>query len=61
MSDQSIDGADERGAAHRRAVHAIAPIRILPVPMRLDLTAEKERLDVGRATAKAKFDRYLAT
>jgi cellulose biosynthesis protein BcsQ/tetratricopeptide (TPR) repeat protein len=58
MSEQSIAGAttvtqritdldDGRG------------IRILPVPMRLDLTAEKERLDVARATAQVRFDQYL--
>jgi len=58
MSEQSIDGATlviQRIAEH----FTDRKIRILPVPMRLDLSAEKERLDIGRATAQAKFDRYL--
>jgi cellulose biosynthesis protein BcsQ len=58
MSEQSIDGATMM--VQRIAEHfSERAIRILPVPMRLDLTAEKERLDIGRATAQAKFDRYL--
>lgn len=56
MSDQSIEGA----AATVARIFDNYPrrIRILPVPMRLD-TAEKERLDIGRATAQAKFDRFI--
>lgn len=56
MSDQSIEGAST--AAARIADNYTRGIRILPVPMRLD-TAEKERLDIGRATAQAKFDRFI--
>jgi MinD-like ATPase involved in chromosome partitioning or flagellar assembly len=58
MSEQSIDGATN---VIQRITERFTErkVRILPVPMRLDLTAEKERLDIGRATARARFDRYL--
>jgi MinD-like ATPase involved in chromosome partitioning or flagellar assembly/tetratricopeptide (TPR) repeat protein len=54
MSDQSIEGA-------ARVAHRIVDrfedrdIRILPVPMRLDLSAEMDRLEVGRETAQEQF------
>jgi hypothetical protein len=58
MSDQSINGAAMvAGRIVERRGGQVA--RILPVPMRLDLSAEHERLNVGRATARAKFDRFL--
>jgi tetratricopeptide (TPR) repeat protein len=53
LSDQSIEGA----AAVARSIderYRARNIRILPVPMRLD-EAEKEKLDVGRALARARF------
>jgi hypothetical protein len=56
LSDQSIEGA----AAVARSVderYHTRNIRILPVPMRID-EAEKEKLDAGRALARARFDRF---
>jgi MinD-like ATPase involved in chromosome partitioning or flagellar assembly/tetratricopeptide (TPR) repeat protein len=54
LSDQSIDGA--AGVARlidNRTVEE-TPIRILPVPMRID-EGEKERVERGRAAARARF------
>jgi len=54
LSDQSLDGA----AAVARSVeegYRNREIRVLPVPMRID-EGEKEKVDAGRAVAKAKFD-----
>lgn len=54
LSDQSLDGA----AAVARSVAAQPQgrrIRILPVPMRID-DGEKEKVDVGRALARMRFD-----
>jgi tetratricopeptide (TPR) repeat protein len=54
LSDQALDGAAavarsvEQGYQRRR-------IRVLPVPMRID-EGEKEKVDAGRALARAKFD-----
>jgi len=56
LSDQSIEGA----AAVARNIderYHYRDIRILPVPMRID-DNEKEKLDAGRALARAKFDRF---
>lgn len=56
LSDQSIEGA----AAVARNIderYHYRNIRILPVPMRID-DNEKEKLDAGRALARAKFDRF---
>ncbi|ALC32204.1 ATP/GTP-binding protein [Streptomyces sp. CFMR 7] len=55
LSDQSIDGAASvaRQIAER---YTGRPIRIFPVPMRID-EGEKEKADAGRALARLKFDR----
>jgi hypothetical protein len=56
LSDQSIEG----GAAVARHIdehYNYRKIRILPVPMRID-DNEKEKLDAGRALARARFDRF---
>ncbi|MER7851250.1 MULTISPECIES: FxSxx-COOH system tetratricopeptide repeat protein [unclassified Streptomyces] len=55
LSDQSIDGAASvaRQISER---YTGRPIRILPVPMRID-EGEKEKADAGRALARLKFDR----
>jgi tetratricopeptide (TPR) repeat protein len=54
LSDQSLDGA----AAVARSVengYVKRPIRVLPVPMRID-EGEKEKVDAGRALARLKFE-----
>ncbi|NUR03387.1 MAG: tetratricopeptide repeat protein [Streptomyces sp.] len=54
LSDQSLEGA----AAVARSVgdgYLTRPIRVLPVPMRID-EGEKEKVDAGRALARLKFD-----
>ncbi|MEU6138847.1 FxSxx-COOH system tetratricopeptide repeat protein [Streptomyces sp. NPDC047081] len=54
LSDQALDGA----AAVARNVeegYRGRPIRVLPVPMRID-EGEKEKVDAGRALARARFD-----
>jgi MinD-like ATPase involved in chromosome partitioning or flagellar assembly len=53
LSDQGIEGAAQvartvQGYPNRR-------IRILPVPMRVDQTAEKEKYDAGRSVAMRRF------
>ncbi|GAA0223976.1 FxSxx-COOH system tetratricopeptide repeat protein [Cryptosporangium japonicum] len=56
LSDQAIEGA----SAVARTIdtrYADRNIRILPVPMRVD-EAEKEKLDAGRALARARFARF---
>ncbi len=56
LNDQSIDGAAvvARNVDQR---YQQRNIRILPVPMRID-DAEKEKLDAGRALARARFDHF---
>jgi NB-ARC domain len=56
LSDQSIEGA-AAVARHIDERYHYRNIRILPVPMRID-DNEKEKLDAGRALARAKFDRF---
>src|SRR5216683_4002995 len=56
LSDQSIDGA-AAVARHIDDRYRDRNIRILPVPMRID-DGEKEKLDAGRALARARFDRF---
>jgi MinD-like ATPase involved in chromosome partitioning or flagellar assembly len=56
LSDQSIEGA-AAVARHIDERYHYRNIRILPVPMRID-DGEKEKLDAGRALARAKFDRF---
>jgi MinD-like ATPase involved in chromosome partitioning or flagellar assembly len=56
LSDQSIEGA-AAVARHIDDRYQYRNIRILPVPMRID-DNEKEKLDAGRALARAKFDRF---
>jgi MinD-like ATPase involved in chromosome partitioning or flagellar assembly/tetratricopeptide (TPR) repeat protein len=55
LSDQNIEGA-AAVARHIDEQYHYRNIRILPVPMRID-DNEKEKLDAGRALARAKFDR----
>ncbi|WP_329277383.1 FxSxx-COOH system tetratricopeptide repeat protein [Streptomyces sp. NBC_01451] len=53
LSDQSLDG----GAAVARSVEDGSlphPIRVLPVPMRID-EGEKDKVDAGRALAQLRF------
>jgi len=53
LSDQNIDGA--LGVARRVREHSLdRPIRILPVPMRVD-EAEKTKADAGRAVVASRF------
>ena len=54
LSDQSIEGAAAVARSVDQRYHD-RNIRILPVPMRID-DAEKEKLDIGRALARARFD-----
>jgi hypothetical protein len=56
LSDQNIEGAAAI-AHHIDDRYHYRNIRILPVPMRID-DGEKEKLDAGRALARAKFDRF---
>jgi tetratricopeptide (TPR) repeat protein len=56
LSDQAIDGASAVARSVDQKYHD-RNIRILPVPMRID-DAEKEKLDAGRALARAKFDHF---
>ena len=58
LSDQSIEGA----ASVARQIsgrYRDRNIRVLPVPMRIE-DGEKEKLDVGRALARAKFEGFPA-
>ncbi|MEY9925752.1 MinD-like ATPase involved in chromosome partitioning or flagellar assembly/tetratricopeptide (TPR) repeat protein [Catenulispora sp. GP43] len=58
LSDQNIDGA--LGVARRIREHCLdRPIRILPVPMRVD-EAEKAKADAGRALVTSRFDGFPA-
>ncbi len=56
LNDQSIEGASNvaRQISNR---YGDRNIRILPVPMRIE-NAEKEKLDIGRALARMKFDGF---
>jgi MinD-like ATPase involved in chromosome partitioning or flagellar assembly/uncharacterized protein (DUF2267 family) len=58
LNDQSIDGASEvvRRISGR---YRDRNIRILPVPMRIE-SGEKEKLDIGRALARIKFEGFPA-
>jgi hypothetical protein len=56
LNDQNIDGAaavarDINERYHQRS------IQIIPVPMRID-EGEKEKLDIGRSLARAKFEPF---
>jgi MinD-like ATPase involved in chromosome partitioning or flagellar assembly len=57
MSEQSIEGA-AMVARRISGLNRERTVRILPVPMRLEV-GEKERLDIGRATAQVRFDQFL--
>src|SRR5450755_3480168 len=58
LSDQSIEGA--ANVAHQiSGRYRDRNIRVLPVPMRIE-DGEKEKLDVGRALARAKFEGFPA-
>ena len=57
LSDQALDGAAQvAGAVAASAEGGLRrqPIRVLPVPMRID-EGEKEKVDAGRALARLKF------
>ncbi|MEV0969034.1 FxSxx-COOH system tetratricopeptide repeat protein [Microtetraspora glauca] len=56
LSDQGIDGASAV-ARHIDERYRDRAIRILPVPMRVDI-GEKEKCDAGRSLARRKFDRF---
>jgi len=58
LNGQSIDGA-AAVAWHIADRYSDRRIRILPVPMRIE-DHEKEKLNVGRAVARAKFSRFPA-
>ncbi|TKK89312.1 tetratricopeptide repeat protein [Herbidospora galbida] len=58
MADQSIDGAAKVARYIEDRVRT-RPIRILPVPMRID-DGEKEKLDAGRQLARSRFDNLPA-
>ncbi|MFE1840298.1 FxSxx-COOH system tetratricopeptide repeat protein [Streptomyces sviceus] len=57
MSVQSISGGVDAAAAVLRS--APRPIKVLPVPMRVE-EAETERLEAGRDFSRAEFAPYLA-
>ncbi|WP_062352455.1 FxSxx-COOH system tetratricopeptide repeat protein [Herbidospora yilanensis] len=54
MADQSIEGAAKVARYIEERIRT-KPIRILPVPMRID-DGEKEKLDAGRQLARSRFD-----
>lgn len=56
LSDQSIDGAADVAVNIDKRDH-VRPIRILPVPMRIDF-GENAKVEAGRAYARARFDRF---
>ena len=56
LSDQSIEGA-ANVARQISGRYRDRNIRVLPVPMRVE-DGEKEKLDVGRALARMKFDGF---
>jgi hypothetical protein len=56
LNNQGIDGAASV-AQHIHRRYRNKNIRILPVPMRIE-DGEKEKLDVGRAIARAKFEGF---
>ncbi|TDC96980.1 FxSxx-COOH system tetratricopeptide repeat protein [Actinomadura sp. 7K507] len=56
LSYQSIDGAADIAMNIDRRDH-VRPIRILPVPMRIDF-GENAKVEAGRAYARARFDRF---
>lgn len=57
MSAQSIRGGVDAAAAVRRS--APRPIRVLPVPMRVE-EAETERLEAGRDFCRTEFEPFLS-
>jgi cellulose biosynthesis protein BcsQ len=58
LSDQSIEGAADVARQISRR-YQDRNIRVLPVPMRIE-DGEKEKLDVGRAMARASFEGFPA-
>ena len=56
LSDQSIEGAAEV-ARQISGRYRDRNIRVLPVPMRIE-DGEKEKLDIGRALARMKFEGF---
>jgi predicted metal-dependent hydrolase/KaiC/GvpD/RAD55 family RecA-like ATPase len=58
LSDQSIDGAANVARQISRR-YRDRNIRVLPVPMRIE-DGEKEKLDIGRAMARSRFEGFPA-
>ena len=58
LSDQSIEGAANVARQISRR-YRDRKIRVLPVPMRIE-DGEKEKLDIGRALARMKFEGFPA-
>lgn len=56
LSDQSVEGA-ANVARQIRGRYRDRNIRVLPVPMRIE-DGEKEKLDVGRAMARMRFEGF---
>ncbi|TDD39242.1 tetratricopeptide repeat protein [Actinomadura sp. KC06] len=56
LSYQSIDGAADIAHNIDKRDH-VRPIRILPVPMRIDF-GENAKVEAGRAYARGRFDRF---
>jgi hypothetical protein len=59
LNDQSIDGAVQVARQVASRHHHARTIRILPVPMRIE-DGEKEKLDIGRALARRRFESFPA-
>ncbi|HUJ06091.1 MAG TPA: FxSxx-COOH system tetratricopeptide repeat protein [Streptosporangiaceae bacterium] len=57
LNDQSIEGASQVARQVASRHHHARSIRILPVPMRIE-DGEKEKLDIGRALARKRFDGF---
>jgi hypothetical protein len=58
LSDQSVEGA-ANVARQISGRYRNRNIRVLPVPMRIE-DGEKEKLDIGRALARARFEGFPA-
>jgi len=61
LNNQSIEGASAVAAsvdAQRRSESGEPQVRVFPVPMRVE-KFEKEKLEVAREIARARFDRFL--
>jgi hypothetical protein len=62
LNNQSMEGASEVAASivsQKRAKSKGPEVRLFPVPMRVE-RFEKEKLEVARDTARARFDQFLS-